>query len=547
MTTQNSVVPTQNPTSFQEVLSLLEVQLPAKGFAKLRSTLNLYVLKRFTFRGSAKTKLQDYPCHILLRDFIEQAPGYFTEEIEQAIKAGKNPKTLANDRSNFKKMMDFLLAQPWYSKVAVLQPIPKRAPRLSAGVNLIEQRQGRRSFAANPYALKESELTDKLEQQLTRLHHFATTKHLPARKGPRIGGISWKHYRQSILEYLGWLKNEVGFSLEDLDITLMADKPSLEDYTNWHLQVRGNGYRRVNFICGVALLIAKCFYGQKSQKLRFADCPPVDDIRSLQAQYTPHIKDDRRTTSPKAFDEKLLELEQCWECVAYLRRCCAERTHVGMKRSLAAVIDAWQDYLIIALLTYTPVRQREIRSLELSGNLHRQADGWWVKLKPEDHKTGAKTGKSREYPLFSGSMKEQLTQDLDYYIEHVRPLAQLEHQYLFFMKGGPCRNVRGKPISDEKVLTKSVPRLMFRVSALLFEKHRAKAPSPHDFRRIFCTWLYTYGTGYEQEVYAELMGHSVQEARRTYAQVKSSRITMQADEAFNSVLNRQRQIMAKFG
>jgi hypothetical protein len=85
------------------------------------------------------------------------------------------------------------------------------------------------------------------------------------------------------------------------------------------------------------------------------------------------------------------------------------------------------NYLIIAGLTYTPVRQFEFTILELDKNLKREADGWWVTLTVDEHKVGSKTKKGREYPLFSGAMKEQLTRDLDEYVNKIRPLADLQH------------------------------------------------------------------------------------------------------------------------
>jgi integrase len=78
----------------------------------------------------------------------------------------------------------------------------------------------------------------------------------------------------------------------------------------------------------------------------------------------------------------------------------------------------------------------------------------------------------------------------------------------------------------------------------LYGKANAKSPSPHDFRRIFCNWLYTYGTLEEQELYAELMGHSVEEARRTYAMVASRTKTERVDDAFRVVEARASRIQA---
>jgi hypothetical protein len=221
---QPQSVSSQTPKLLQDALDVAAEVFIAKAFANLMTTLRLYVLPSFSFRGSAKASLDAYPSQILLKDFINAAQSYLDAAILRAIEQGKNPQTLANNRSIFSKFMELLLSQTWYTEFAKFQPIPKRAPQLKAGISLNKLRKGKRHYSANPYSLKEHELTDKLKKQLDALHIFLTAKYMPTRKGAPIRERSWHTNQERILHFLGWLKNEISFDISDLDIALMADK-----------------------------------------------------------------------------------------------------------------------------------------------------------------------------------------------------------------------------------------------------------------------------------------------------------------------------------
>lgn len=550
----------EKPETLADAISLYAHIVNKKAVQNLRSTLSLYVLSEFRFQGMAKVRIRDYPIKIKVSNFIENAIDYFESAYQLALKQGKNEKTLRNNRSHLNCFIEWIKLQPWYSEVVEIQEVPKRAPSLKAEIGIHTFHRGRRAFGTYPYALRKEELNQNIRDQINALHTYLTAPYVPARKtDSAIREVSWATYKYEILHFLGWLHhdttgtapnlccpvNRSKKSLDELDITLMADKEVLNEYLTWHFSVRGNGCRQGLNVCTTALNIAKWHYGKDSKRAKFADCEQVLDIREIQSILSINSKTDRRTTSPQALSEKLLEFEQCQEIVKYLRLCCAEKTKCGDKRNQRTVINAWQNYLLLAILTYTPVRQREIREMELGKSLKREETGWWVTLTADQHKTGSKTGKSRAYPLFAGPMKEQLTHDLDTYVNKWRPLAQLSHNYLFFLRGSSnSPTSRGLPIPTSDYLSHLIPRQVLRVTASLYGKENVKTPSPHDFRRIFCNWLYTYGTLEEQESYAELMGHSVEEARRTYALVESRTKTERVDVAFKAVEERARRIQA---
>jgi integrase len=526
-----------------------------KAIRNLRTTLKKTILPNFQFSENALTNLDSCLAKVSIRDFVLYAKLYFEAFYQKALAEGKNEDTLRNYRSCLTRLLNWMDEQLWYQQVVQVTAIPDRAPRLKSPANLQRDHRGRRKSGEYPYALKEGELTPKLAAQLESIQEFLTAKYMPARKGePALRERSFKCRREHILYFLGWLHHDTSRTfkhlscpldkskktLEDLDITLMIYRETLEKYIGWHLTTKGNGYGFCVQIGAAALAIAKWNFSVNEaapRQARFDDCRDVLNVRAVMSELKPESKKDRRTTSREALSEKLLEMEQCQEIVEYLRRCCAERTAQGHKRSNTRIIDSWQDYLICSILTYTPVRQREIRELELGKTLIREADGWWVKLSPSQHKTGSKTGKGREYPLFPCHLKERFNKDLDDYINKWRALENLDHNFLFFIRGTDAqkRQGRGEPIHQANHLSRLIPKLIFKITGILYGLENAKATTPHDFRRIFETWLFKYGTPEDIEIYTEILGHSPEEARKTYQQVTSREKTERAEFIFQKV------------
>lgn len=523
------------------------VTLNSQLIRNLRTTLKKYVLPGFEVSAYALRNLDKCFTKVSLQVFIAEAKRCFEQAYQQALEQGKSEATLKNNRSNLYQFLKWLELQAWYQEVVQPTDIPERAPKMKADISIAKLHKGRKHAGAIPYALKDNELTTSLNQQIESFRSYGQSEWLRTKKGDTpINDTTWGGYYKILLHFLGWLKNEIGFDVNDLDITLLADMDTLNEYLSWHFTVKKNGYRNALNIGIAALNIAKWKYGPKSQRDDYSDCEQVLDIRDLNRRLSANIPKDRRTTSQSALKEKLLEMEQCMEIVEYLRRCCAPKFSCGKERKIHAIIDSWQDFLIAAILTYTPVRQKEIRELRIGKNLKREADGWWVYLTPDEHKTGAKTGKSREYPLFPCHLKERLTKDLDQYVNKLRPLANLNHDYLFFRPGNNAyQGSRGETIKDANCLSGTVPKLFLRISALIYGVENAKCPSPHDFRRICATWVCKYGTPEEVAIYAELMGHSPTTFYAIYQQCTSRDKTERTETAFLTIQQRAARIQVE--
>lgn len=539
-----------SPENLNQAIQIYAESLPEsqrkKKITNLQPALKNLAIPSLGFQQKPHEKLEHYFSKVSLKLFANQLKNAWETAARKALEAGIKDGTLKNYRSSLFQFLDWLSSQDWYQEVVQPIDIPKYAPRLrKLGVDRHKRARGRKQAGANPYGLKKHELTPLLQEQLGFLFAYLTNEWVRKQKGDKkIKEVTWEGYLENILWFLGWFKNFMKFDISDLDITLMAEPSILNEYIEWHFIVKGNGYSQARQAAISALNIAKWKNHKKSKLGKFADCPEVLKIQEIISQL--NVKTDRRTSSAEALEEKLLTLEQCQEVVEHLRCCCAERTFDGSKRPINAIIDSWQDYMIVAILTYTPVRQSEIRQLQIDKNLRRNEDGWWVKLEPADHKTGSSTGKNREYPLFPCHLKERLTKHLDLYVNKWRPLANLAHNYLFFLPGSAKNpEVRGMPIPDSNPLSQSIPTLIFNCSAYLFGDDAAKDPSPHDFRRIYATWVCKYGSPEEIAIAAEIMGHSVAVLLATYQQCTSRDKTEQAEAVFLRVRERASQMKAQ--
>jgi integrase len=188
-------------------------------------------------------------------------------------------------------------------------------------------------------------------------------------------------------------------------------------------------------VTAAALNVAKWLYHQQSISPKYRDIKAIELLRAKVAELSAkHEKEPKRLVSKEKLTEKLIPFDQVQEVVRYLRRCCATRTAGGYKRRDLTIIHSWQVYLIIALLAYCPIRQREVREMEIGRTLFREEKGYVVLLEPEDHKGGGFTGKGREFYLPS-----LLTEDLDTWLDVWRPKLRPVHNRVFI---AVCRFIK---------------------------------------------------------------------------------------------------------
>ena len=500
-----------------------------KLIPNLKTVLRRYVLPYYELEASELLHdLEGCLEKVLIKDFAN-AEAVFTNSTQvlaQAERSGAEltSRTISNYRSSLLRFLNWMQAQKWYHEAAETYA-GKYTPTLYAKTYLDKARRGKRSYAKEPYGLKESELTISLLEELEELHKFCTATRIPKRKDPPIREVTFQGHKRSILSFLGWLKNIKGWRLDDLCLEILINKELLEEFVCWGINEKSNGCAWAANIGRASLSIAKWKHYKKSNKPLYRDIEEVELIRA----YVTELRNEYKVEpSRAALEEKLLTLEQCHQVVNYLKQCCAPkyrnfhtknpRKFSTKKRPGSAIMKSWTRYLIIAILTYCPVRQREIRELELNKTLFRESDGYWVKLKPEDHKTGSKTGKGREYPL-----PPHLTADLDEWLQTWRPQIQTDHNLVFCSLGSAALpETLGQPWRAD-ALGHMVSHTMYKATAYLFEE--PKRTTPHIFRSIAITWQRQHGRAEQREALAELMGHSVQMADEVYDKTTSKQKT----------------------
>ncbi|HEY9660649.1 MAG TPA: hypothetical protein V6C65_19510, partial [Allocoleopsis sp.] len=311
---------------------------------------------------------------------------------------------------------------PPKSKRQLIDP-SQCAPRLKPQVTLQQAVQGGRSHKENPYSLYIEQLPAPVLAAITELQHFWTDKEVPDRQDDqmRLGSFE-ENIIRSILFFFGWLHYLKQWDLGCLNLDLLLtngaedgieDLGLMKEFIAWGINHRGNTYGWATMIVKAPLAIAKWKYAAQSKRSLYRDIDIVEYVRSyLNSLSKKYSKEPSPMEEKKEL--KIMTFEQEVAIVEYLRACCAPYLNNHSKRSQMAVVRAWQRYLIIAILTYCPLRQREIRELELGRTLIRE-DGYRVRLKPDDNKTADE----REFRLVD-VLPPQVITDLDAWLDHYR-------------------------------------------------------------------------------------------------------------------------------
>lgn len=478
----------------------------------LRTALRHYVLPHYGYPiGNLKSlrKLNRALAEISLPEFI-RAGICFEETATVLIRQGEAPQTLERYQSALQSLMRWLSAQEWYQAVSQSKE-ERSAWHSKSKANITTSRVGEKPLRGEPYALKETELSADLQKQLQDLTQFWTIQEHPKRKDACLRKTTMASRLVSILSFLGWLHHIEGIVLAQLTLDLMTDVDLLGWFVAWGINERGNGHHWAVNISKASLTVAKWAYASQSKQRAYRDIPAIRALRDKAADWSAIARTEgKRTVSRGALRGKLLQFEDLWFVCRYLRRCCSSRRTNYMQRSDYTLMQSWQRYLIIAILTYCPIRQREIRELRLNQTLFREADCYWVMLEAADHKNGSRTGEGREFPL-----PKHLTADMDEWLDVWRPKLKPSHQCVFFSVDHSKPLSFGQPFTAPAIY-RMVKTIMFSTTSYLFGQ--PKRTTPHDFRRMAITWQRQYGVAEDQAGLAEIMGHSVEEANRTYWQ-----------------------------
>ena len=380
--------------------------------------------------------------------------------------------TINNYQSALLRFFRWIYANRWDDPIET-DSLPTYAPQISSGQTLSKTRQPRQQLHEQPYKLKDEELTPKLEMQLSQLHDFWTTPDYPARKTRPLREPTFRTYGNSILCILGWQQNIQAKDLNQLSLEQVTDLEQLKTFIQWGEQQRGNKTGWAINITQAAICVAKWWASQSHPENQSST------IVSLQ-QYSQTLH--HQYSNRETIDSQAITFEESIQVVEYLKQCCAPLHKSGSPRAETALLKAWQRYLIVALLVYSPLRQSEIRALEWTCSLYREKDGYWVRLHSSKFSLPNESSPSEDLRL-----PTHLTEDLDKWIEEFRAKIDTEHGYVFIRTGsGREAKTLGKPLGAHDLST-LVSTAIYKATSVLFES--PKRGTPHVLRRNFATYL----------------------------------------------------------
>ncbi|WP_348230865.1 hypothetical protein [Trichocoleus desertorum] len=394
--------------------------------ANLKTALRRYILPNLPGYNFGTEDLEgaglEYALsQIPLDVFLNSEPLKLLLEAYQAASSAKQIKTNV-ERTTYRPALNTFLKwiqqETWYEEAAEGR-YGKYAPKSRSKANIMAANQGRRALHANPYGLQESELTAKLSKQLEQLHTFCTGEYVPKRQDKKMREITFKNHKERVLDILGWLKNVENYELNDLDLKLLLDLELLDKFFAWGINERENTCGWAMGFCNSALNIAKWLHCYESKRPMYRDIAVVEEIRMITNNLSKRYTEQRKANKKAKRAEKEMTMEQCVEVLKYLRKCCAPRDSFGTKRSDLAIIKSWQRYLLVAILTYCPLRQRELRELELGRTLFRTPDGYRIVLEPEDNKTADE----RDF-ILSDVLAPEVVADIDEWLNVWKPKTQ---------------------------------------------------------------------------------------------------------------------------
>ncbi|GAB4819278.1 hypothetical protein N2152v2_006324 [Parachlorella kessleri] len=378
-----------------------------------------------------------------------------------------------------------------------------------------------------PYALKEAEMSEALRDEFQRFNRFCTVRFFGQQADP-ILPVTAAKYADHMRLFLGWLHRYQGQPLATLSFSSCLPSAKREgvtvafDYLQWLVSERGIGVRTERMALRAIQQAAKFLYHEES-KVRagsgdraYSDVDLIKELRLLdntarrQEKVAPRrtgLMDAQAGVDDPVEDPGGLELWvdealkwldwlEYLAVVQELRRECAGRDSLGRVRSPASVAWSLQRYLMFAILSCVPDRQRTLRELEVGRSLVQEKGRWLIRHGPADYKTGRAYGERP--PLV---IAPHIYPELEAFIAKWRAELQPHHNLLFSQKNG-------QPMTQQavhKVFTTTAYRLT------------GKKCNPHLIRDSVVTYLRGAGASErELEALAIYMGHSVEMQRGTY-------------------------------
>jgi len=479
---------------------------------------------------SSRSQCLELAHQIPLADFVDVL------NVQQKLfdRLGTKKYIQRSNRHRLKQLLDWCSSQDWWT-VATRQNAhqynPRRRNNLGNAhhVKLTERRmvtsyslRTLKTDKVEGLLYKEKEFMDhelnRIEQEFEKLKRFLTCIQVYKRQDSAMRETTYVKVENILHLILGWLYFHEGKPLEELGLAVLDDIQIAYDYTDW-LRTKRKASPETEIQALVALThVAKFNYCKESNEdfclslsKSYVDIQIVSQLRKLTRFTNERVKAKSKPTADES--KKWLDWPDFLACIEYLEKDCKHFTYDGQKRTDRAIAASIQRYLLAALLGYIPPdRQRTFRELEVgrtlikgyikSGILHPSEDGsWYIKLAPEDYKTGDTYGESViQIPEF-------LYDKLKDWLSTWRTVLNPSHNFVF-------TNLRGSPLNSSS-LNSLFRHAIYRASTVLFGE--GKATNPHLVRDMIVTHCYKAGASEaEMEALALAMKHSRKTQREKY-------------------------------
>lgn len=371
---------------------------------------------------------------------LREMESIFAQTSSEAIACGKiSQGTINNYRSALNRFSGWLQEQIWWQEMTSFE-VPSVAPYRPKVSK--KSTQGSKS-GLKPYSAKS--LTPFVEAQIQDYREFRLNggKNLrrQRRRQQRIQGSSrfttpkmipikernFKRELHIIYCFFGWYQQT--YPQSSLNLSLLTNPELLITYGTWLITNRQVSHSSCLHLARVGVGIAKWFNYENCNCRDWSDINLIRELQDLSGYYKEIYLEEKKVQQKRKWSQKQLTHPQARQIVLYLYDLCSPNygKHDPVtkeflphgKRPLSAVARAWQTYLILKILVYCPVRQEEIRQLELGKTLFRRLDpddNPYYEIKITEHKRDNQ-GIIRNYRLPS-----ILTSDLDIWFQKWRPL-----------------------------------------------------------------------------------------------------------------------------
>lgn len=412
------------------------------------------------------------------------------------------------------KVSEMVVVWSYHGKVADFNSLEEIKQLQSHKKNFYRPPLRGKGKSKQRYGLRRRNLPAKLLQQFLDLQHFSTAIFVKGRSCKRIVERTYQNYEDSILCFLGWMRDYHGFNLEDLGIELITDADKLIEYLQWGIEKNGKSYNWG--LLGVCSAQRVARYLAHIQEIDYEDYSVAIALKKLLSNaIIPGVKREReQTVDRKKQLSKSISIEDIDRVIEELEQDCSPLNQVGKPRPEAEIIRAKLRHLVVKFLRFCPIRQRELREMKISGNLSREPHPtipnfhcYVMHVRADEQKSGPKTNKGREFRL-----PDVLTLDMDDWLQNWRSKLNLDHEFVFFSIG------RGKYCFGHPIKTTST---IWYVVGKATSEVLGEWLGPHDFRHLAITWQRTHGARSQDKGFAEIMGHTPEAAEKFYSHVTS--------------------------